>query len=879
MRILNFLKTNNDKHKSVRIKTEIDDKFLNVNLDQTYESLDILSLKIFQKDVYRLFDADYGIIVGRVLGQGVGIPNCRVSIFIPIDEQEISTPTTIEDISKIEAAALYPYQTVFDKDGNGKIYNLLPKYSKNRNINGFPDNDYGIGATPKTPVGTFPEKEEILVNETLVYVYDKYLRYTTVTNESGDYILTVPANKTYTVNMSCDITDIGKFSTTPALLKKEGYPDIMFKNNGTTMNEDIDIERLPNIDIQNTSINVKPLWTQNTDNTYVGINRLDFKINKKIKPFSTVIGNYFAPNKKSWWGDRIAFRMIIGLRNLCVTIFGNCTPADSNAWILVWLVLQTKVCIDAYVLTWTATLFDIRFNSDPGGPPCNSFRFCLGFRIRYVLPYFNILFNENRFCTLNGGKAKYEAWDIRFILANVCKRDDALKILGGELTDGLFIQTHETGNIDIKTFNIKNTIDDDTADILNNLSLTDKTTLLNYNRDKDIELLNENLYVKYINDGNFIILLENNRYKVITNENGDLIKIDDNSDTGVFTKYRGYFYLTHLENPDNPPTQNRTGRIALKIPQYFDYNQNVDNWIWKHFTFEAGEIYSVAQKNEVRYDTFSTTEEDGDDDMIKPTTPLGFDEQTNILYTGLFYEANENNNAYQRNNNAYKTYNSFYNHITTLGIDTPPDGYNNGETTETDTPIPVTPPSFKPIGFELFKSTETNFNLNNKQVGWTMIDNNPISGFTDLKAKIVLSFASDAIIPVDKDMWDFTFTVQNQQAIDIILGGHTLGGANANILCTLNNIAPSQTGVNSDNTIYKIFSLTIPYENFYYLDLTIMTGTSTTYRQIAPLSIKVVLSNGYNPSSSISIERKGLVKYNPPYDIINYSSDVMYKPY
>ena len=36
MGILNFLKSNNDKQKSIRIKTEIGDKFVNVNLNQTY---------------------------------------------------------------------------------------------------------------------------------------------------------------------------------------------------------------------------------------------------------------------------------------------------------------------------------------------------------------------------------------------------------------------------------------------------------------------------------------------------------------------------------------------------------------------------------------------------------------------------------------------------------------------------------------------------------------------------------------------------------------------------------------------------------------------------------------------------------------------------
>ena len=43
MRNLNFLNSDNDNHKSLRVRTNIGDTFLNVNLDQTYESLDILS--------------------------------------------------------------------------------------------------------------------------------------------------------------------------------------------------------------------------------------------------------------------------------------------------------------------------------------------------------------------------------------------------------------------------------------------------------------------------------------------------------------------------------------------------------------------------------------------------------------------------------------------------------------------------------------------------------------------------------------------------------------------------------------------------------------------------------------------------------------------
>jgi hypothetical protein len=134
---MNFINSDNINHKSLRIRTDIGDKFLNVNLDQTYESLDILSLKIYQKDIYRLFDADYGVIVGRVVGQGVGIPNVKISVFVSSEEENVINPTTLDDIKKIEALSIYPFETVYDKDKNGKVYNLLPKYKRFRGFNGF----------------------------------------------------------------------------------------------------------------------------------------------------------------------------------------------------------------------------------------------------------------------------------------------------------------------------------------------------------------------------------------------------------------------------------------------------------------------------------------------------------------------------------------------------------------------------------------------------------------------------------------------------------------------------------------------------------------------------------------------------------------------
>ena len=44
---------------------------------------------------------------------------------------------------------------------------------------------------PRQPFGTFPSKEEISTNETLLEIYEKYYKFTTTTNDSGDYMFLV----------------------------------------------------------------------------------------------------------------------------------------------------------------------------------------------------------------------------------------------------------------------------------------------------------------------------------------------------------------------------------------------------------------------------------------------------------------------------------------------------------------------------------------------------------------------------------------------------------------------------------------------------------------------------------------------------------------
>ena len=68
-------------NKTIRIRTTPggDDKHLNVKIEQSFDFLEVLSLKISQEDLYPNFCSNYGVVVGRVLAnQGFGVPNAKV---------------------------------------------------------------------------------------------------------------------------------------------------------------------------------------------------------------------------------------------------------------------------------------------------------------------------------------------------------------------------------------------------------------------------------------------------------------------------------------------------------------------------------------------------------------------------------------------------------------------------------------------------------------------------------------------------------------------------------------------------------------------------------------------------------------------------------
>ena len=277
--------------KSVRIPVTAGsgDKYVSIKLEQDYDTIEILSLKLNQKDLYGSFNSDFGVLIGRVIAnEGIGIPNAKISIFIPINS---------EDQANADILSIYPYTSPQTLNSYGVRYNLLPRVAV-----GNPFITQGQYA-PTVPIGTFPTKEEITTNQTFFEVFEKYYKYTTVTNTSGDYMIYGVPIGTQTAHMSVDITDIGQYSMTPGtMITNLGYSPNLFSDNGTKVKFSTDLSTLPNVETQEISVDVKPFWGDST-NFQIGITRQDFKIKAVLISSFTIFGSAFTDAQNASWGS------------------------------------------------------------------------------------------------------------------------------------------------------------------------------------------------------------------------------------------------------------------------------------------------------------------------------------------------------------------------------------------------------------------------------------------------------------------------------------------------------------------------------------------------------------------------------------------------
>ena len=288
----------NDSNKNFRIKTNNKDKVLNVNLTRDIDFLEILSLKIDTSSAYKLTSSNYGVIVGRVLAnEGFGIPNAKISVFMPIEEN---------DKLRSEITNLYRFSNVSDSDRNGVRYNLLPAYSN--------DNCYQI-------VGTFPEKRLVLDDETVLEVYEKYFKYTTVTNDSGDYmIFGVPVGQ-QSIHVDLDLSDIGILSQKPRDLIYQGYNINQFES-ANLFKKSTNLDNLSQIVKQDQSVYVYPFWGD-TNSTQVAITRCDVAVAYKFQPTCVFMGSIITDSGESFISPKGRIKETAGKNSKLISAGGT----------------------------------------------------------------------------------------------------------------------------------------------------------------------------------------------------------------------------------------------------------------------------------------------------------------------------------------------------------------------------------------------------------------------------------------------------------------------------------------------------------------------------------------------------------------------------
>jgi len=262
--------------KSYRIRTTPGiDKNIRINVEQDFDLIEILSLKLKQEDVYTRFCADYGVVAGRVIANGgFGVPNVPISVFVPL---------TTEDSLDPVISTLYPYKTLTDKNEDGYRYNLLPYVQENQG---------------HTPTGTFPDVNDLLTRMEVLEVYEKYYKYTVRTNDSGDFMIVGVPLGIQSVVMDMDLSNIGCFSQRPSDLVRQGLGvDSQFAGSNFKSSENLD--SLPQIVNQAKDVEVASFWGE-TDICNVGITRVDFDlrdIGVEIQPQAIFMGSMFSTSE------------------------------------------------------------------------------------------------------------------------------------------------------------------------------------------------------------------------------------------------------------------------------------------------------------------------------------------------------------------------------------------------------------------------------------------------------------------------------------------------------------------------------------------------------------------------------------------------------
>lgn len=261
--------------KNLRIKANVGkDQILHVNMKQDVDLFEILSLTLSQQDAYKIQTSNYGVIVGRVLANDAfGVPNAKVSVFIPL---------TDEDAIDNGIKNLYPYTATTTLNSDGKRYNLLPTYSN--------DDCY-------VQVGTFPSKREVLDNDTVLEIYDKYYKYTATTNKAGDYMIFGIPTGNCQVHVDIDLSDIGILSQKPRDFVYKGYNINQFES-PTKFKNSSNLDTLAQIYSQDETVNVYPFWSDENAGE-AAISRKDINLQYEFNTSCVFLGSAVTDSKNN----------------------------------------------------------------------------------------------------------------------------------------------------------------------------------------------------------------------------------------------------------------------------------------------------------------------------------------------------------------------------------------------------------------------------------------------------------------------------------------------------------------------------------------------------------------------------------------------------
>lgn len=261
-----------ESNRSYRIRTKINSDELqpvakiDLQLTQTYDMFEILSLKLNQKNDYNFYDSEVGLVVGRVLAnQGFGIPNAKVSVFIPMS-----------DDATVNQRILYNFVSTQDSNYDNIRYNLLPDFVDN---------------ACHQDVGTFPNKRLVLDNNDVIEIFDKYYKYTTVTNEAGDYMIYGVPTGSQTIHVDLDMSDIGVLSQRPRDMVYKGYNINQFES-PNKFKTSTNLNSLSQLYSQDKGVFVYSYWGNSNNGTdHLAITRCDINIEYKFEPTCIFIGS------------------------------------------------------------------------------------------------------------------------------------------------------------------------------------------------------------------------------------------------------------------------------------------------------------------------------------------------------------------------------------------------------------------------------------------------------------------------------------------------------------------------------------------------------------------------------------------------------------